>query len=409
MYNFDIADYGHLSTYSRNAEIKILDLLLNEPFFLKRTTLHRNLAWYPNASFFDKNKIIATVMELVWGGTDTFETFRAFDHFLSVSKRGHYVHQFEVFLLGMNIILLAKGKGKLGAFGFEDIEQVIYAWLFTASAHDFGYPVESVDKVVGKLAKLYDDFGLKSLSSRLNDLQIKNIIEGEPEFNRLVISQNSEGDPTFDINDIGEIVYKEVVSSLVLSDGEENCVRELQERLIKESNHGYVSGIMLFRTVIHFMVKNVDVADIKSSWMFSALKKAIAAVTLHSLAIDDKKDDSFYIRRISFDKNQFSYLLYIIDNIQDWGRSIFPDVQEKWAEYHLNDYRVIDGNTLELDYKISHEHWDEKSSEQVKSFLLCKKKMLSLPRPASARLDLKIKVLFTTNLGSSYASIVIDM
>ena len=343
-------------------------------------------------------------MELIWAKNKSFDTFRAFDHFLSIPKRSHFIHQFEVFLLGMNIILSAKDKGcdLKKYFEFETIDEITYCWLFTSAAHDFGYPVESFENIIGKLSDLYSEFGLKKVSEQLNRIKIKNILELEPEFSKLLLPSPEPGE-MITINDIGSIVFNEVCNSLEINDGDKNKINELQHQLITENNHGYVSAILLYKAIVQSMNEE---GTHSTSWMHNAVKKAIAAVCLHSLTIDEAKDDSFFIKRISFHRNPYAFLLFLIDNIQDWNRSNFPDIGDKWAEYFLDRFSV-DSSLITMNYRINHERWEDQDRIMVNKFLINKKKMLEMIIPHPEKMNITVRVNFASNIGEEFEPIVI--
>lgn len=406
MYNFDNFNLESGSTYSIGAQKKLLDRLLRERFF-RRTEIHRLLATYPNAPLVDKNKIIIKLMRLIWERNESFETFRAFDQFLSIPKRGHFIHQFEVFLLGMNIILAASEKGYdlKKYFGSEEIPHLTYNWLFTSIAHDFGYPIELLEKIVGKLSELYSNFDLPGLSKRLDEIKVIKVLEEEPEFSKLLLPSPSHGGP--EEKDIGTVVFEEVCQSLDVGPADLPRIVELQERLIKESNHGYVSAILLYRAVVKFIGEKESKRE-STDWLKAGLKKAIAAVCLHSLKIDKDTDDSFYIDKFSFEKNPYAVILFLVDNIQDWNRAGFPDAKDKWAEYFLDKFS-FEGDQLILNYRINHELWDSDAYESVGSFLSYKKQMLEKIKPASEPMKMTISVSFTTNLGYEFDPIVVNL
>jgi hypothetical protein len=399
MYNFTsyVDDYG--TSYSKAAEKKIIDCLLREHTF-RNTETHRLLATYPNAPNPDKNKIIIQLMRLIWGNEQHFNTFSAFDHLLSIPKRGHFIHQFEVFLLGMNIILCAINKGcdSKKYFGFESINEITYCWLFTSAAHDFGYPIESFEKIIEKLSELYADFEFNELSKRLNEIKIINAVAIEPEFSKILLPSGEA------IQDIGSIVFREIQRSLNIIESDQN-LEKLQERLVKENNHGYVSAILLFKSVMRLLKENKSNND---EWMYEALNRAISAVALHSLKIDKDTDDSYFIKKISFQHNPYAFLLFLVDNVQDWNRSSFPDASEKWAEYFL-DHFSSDASKIELRYSITHERWEDIDLETVRNFLGYKKKMLEMIIPHPEEMKIQIQIHFQTNLGYEFDSIVVNI
>jgi hypothetical protein len=398
---------------SQGAEKTLIERILMEPFFRKDTTVHRKIALYPHANIKDKNLIISDVVSALFEDGGMVETFRAFDYFLAISgKRGHFIHQFEVFLLGMNIVLKLKDLGHdlKEIFGFDDIDKIIYCWLIVATAHDLGYPLESLDDILKTISELYGKIGFPQLKDKFVNLEIGNLIKDNPEFESIFIDSGT-GTASRDGIEIGKLIHDEILQSLALDPADEHVVRELQARLLKKPSHAYASSVLLAKAIIVNLLSSKSVAEVRQLWKFAAVKKAAAAIALHGLKVDEKpeKDYSYFIKRISFDRNPFAYLLFIIDNIQDWGRLLYVNKEKIWPEYILDNFIFTTDNNMLLDYHVVHDTWEEGIYEDVEKYLEEKEGMLNMAIKPSTKLRVDIQLEFTTNLGKKFKPIKLPL
>ena len=354
----------------------------------------------------DKNLIISDVASALFEGGGMVETFRAFDYFLAISgKRGHFIHQFEVFLLGMNIILKLKDLGHdlKDIFGFDDIDEIIYCWLIVSTAHDLGYPLESLDDILDTISKLYSKIGFPQLEDKFKKLEIGNLIKENPDFQSIFVdSDDAVSAP--DKIEIGKLIHDELVGSLDLEKGEIPKVKELQIKMLTKPSHAYASSVLLAKVIIESLLKKSTVAEVRGLWKFRAVKKAVAAIALHGLTVNKKpeKDDSFFIGKISFDKNPFAYLLFVIDNIQDWGRAIFIKKDKIWPDYILDSFEFTSDGNMILEYHVVHDTWEDGIDADVRKYLKEKDKMINMACKPSKKLGIDIILHFTSNVGYKY-------
>ncbi len=398
---------------SQSAEKALIERILVEPFFRKDTTIHRKIALYPHANIKDKNLIISDVVSGLFEDGGMVETFRAFDYFLAISgKRGHFIHQFEVFILGMNIILKLKdiGHDLKDIFGFDDIDKIIYCWLIVATAHDLGYPLESLDDILDTISKLYGSIGFPQLEEKFKQLEIGNLIKGNADFESIFVD-SAPGTPNTGKIEIGKLIHDEIIQSLYLLPGEEDKVKELQLRLLNKPSHAYASSVLLSKAIIESLLRGKSVDEVRQLWKFAAVKRAAAAIALHGLKSDDKpeKDYTYYIKKISFNKNPYAYLLFIIDNMQDWGRTLYIKKDKLWPEYILDSFQFISANDMLLDYHVVHDTWEEGIFEDVEKYLREKEEMLNMAIKPSFKLRIEIQLDFTTNLGRKFKPIKLSL
>jgi hypothetical protein len=396
----EINPYPQLTADSEKCLIQ--PLLENNIF--KSRTINRYFASYPSAKEGEKADVICKIMEDIWKEEKLFKTFKSFDFFLATSgKRGHFVHQFEVYLLGLNFILYFHGKDNLFhlKYGLESLDQVIFAWLITASAHDFGYSVEGAHKIFTKLSKLYKNFGLEYLSDKLNVGEFKEIIKKEGDFSKIYIRKESST-LTGSFLDIKSLVLKSIKNSLSLSLNE---AVKLESTFIKDNRHGYVSALLLSRILLADLIGKNELNHVIKSWKYKSLGLAAGAIAIHNLDSNSETETSL-IPKIKYEKNPLAYLLFIVDNIQDWSRTLFRD--ENFPEYKLEKYS-LSNNDMRLEYAVIHTDWNDEAKQSVDDFLKAKSLILKKLKKPTNPFGLNISLHFHGNNNNIYQPITFNI
>jgi hypothetical protein len=239
------------ATFSEEAEEQIIDGLLNLSLF-NRPGLQRRLACYPYANINSKNRLIIDLMSELWpvkAGRNLFSIFNDFEIFLIGSKkRGHFIHQFEVFLLGLNfinIIIRLKKENIDGIFGRKEIEKIFEIWLLTATTHDFGYPLQEATSIIKNLSNLYGNLGMQSVVAQLNSMQNEDTLLKEIESLHVPAG---ERDVTQTENQIVHSMIIDAIKDTLNITAEE--AKQVKSVLIEEKRHGYVSAVLLCRNLV---------------------------------------------------------------------------------------------------------------------------------------------------------------
>ena len=357
--------------------------------------IQRRLAQYPDALQSDKDVLIFELMELLWkGGIDVeiFNVFKEFDIFLTVSgTRGHFRHQFKVFLLGIYIMSIFL-KARSDLFCSANINQIFYTWLMTATLHDFGTPMEEASLIAEKLSKLYKNLGLNSMAKKYSLIGIggKNTIN-ENRLNRIDLQRKNK-DSICSVLDVDYLIQDAIKSSIGVNSTNAILIRDKIKNI---ANHGYIGAALLCGAIC----KNKDYETIKKQWIFGAMKKAMGAIALHCLPTDIEK----YCNKINFQLNPFAYLLFLTDNIQEWGR---PSSDNSWPVYNLAKLSYNE-HELKLHYNLTCDDWSLRFDE-VKEYLDKKEGLLALPKGPEPPLGIKLVVIFERN-SEFISSITIDL
>jgi len=393
------------STLTQEAEENlIIKLLLHDTFV--DPAIQRKLACYPYANANIKSKLICELMKDIWpekAADILFPVFKNFEIFLTGSgKRGHFIHQFEVYLLGFNLILAIKEKKAeiLNIFG-EISEEIIYqTWLITATAHDFGYPLQEAISITEFLSAQYEQLGMHDISKRYRDIQDKNLILNEIQ--------------SLELHEVPEVsidIKQEIFEALKLTlNLEDKLIQKIIDTLIDEKKHGYISAVVLCRTLIKRLLESNDhdISKVKQLPLYHAMVKAMGAIAVHDLP---KKKENTKIRElilenISFKNNPYAFLLFTIDNIQDWSRDVVGS--EIYPLYSLEKLSIVASN-IELEYVLRFDKWDNKLKDNIIDDNQQKEKLINTTKKPEPLLGMNIILIFRNNVNESFPPIALKL
>jgi len=226
-----------------------------------------------------------------------FKQTKDFEPILQKNKyyRDHFIHSFNVFLLGYYIInKMREVFPDEDHFGKND-DNINLTWMLTSTFHDVAYPIQETESWLNGLFEKF--LGVKP-SFPINIGQILPIIYID--FMRLLSKYHAR-------------TARGVLENDEFLTIDWHFYNELGSELTKK-NHGVIGALMLcHRMAIRegFLKRHVDRNDERNPWNF--LKNhmpACHAISVHAL-------ESI---RVPFKKFPFAYLLILCDELQDWGR-----------------------------------------------------------------------------------------
>ena len=236
--------------------------------------------------------------------------FRSYENMLLELPRyrDHFIHQFQVFLLGSIIIdelyKLSKEKGLKNYYDYfrESLHinnlaraEADAAWLITSSFHDVAYPIEKSDQLFNNFFNRF--MGLREyivdtirLEKVLCDCNYGKLID---ELCDLYVSINEELIPwNYDARDIRVININDHFN------------RGVRSKLINDRDHGVLGALILLHQ------SKAGTEEFSKIIYPSAL-----AIALHNKLLFYLHDD------IKFETNPLAFLLRYCDLVQEWGRS----------------------------------------------------------------------------------------
>ena len=379
-----------LTNKAREQLIKpLLDLLY---YGDKKELVLWELSSYPHRNTAKKIKIIENLAGIILPEielSNLLKVLRDFGNYhISVGRREHFIHQFEVFLLGWAVIrTIAQEKDYKILFDMSDRE-VFKLWMMIALVHDLGQLLQQHPKIINKLATLYQRLGADSIAKKYKDILKGSITETEPIQNILNDLHEKCGNNNY------ELLIQGVAHSVNKTKDEAKGILEI---LKKNLDHGYMSALILGG--------NVTFSNTSSFPTESMFKQALSAVALHNF----HKYNSDIIEDLTFNNNPFAYFLFLIDNIQDWSRKIIqtPD----WPTIFLQQF-ITKGKNIKLDIVLRHDTWPDKLVQDVKEDITnIKERVLKkLNGPNTSRV---LEIQYNSNsidiIANQYRSIIINL
>jgi hypothetical protein len=239
---------------------------------------------------------------------ETFSLFKNFQRFEKIlfqspEYRGHYAHQFDVYLLGYYMLnKLLEGRSD----NLQDyISQVFkgrsnepnFTWMLTATFHDMGYPIEQIDNWFKEFLSLF--------------LKVETPIQ-------------------FGLDQILTPIFYEYIGylsethhgrgiALTIADGKLSQrdwrFHNILHNALRQKKHGVISSLLL----IHSLLTQEDIGQ-HQEWFYGTFPNSVLpachAIAVHDLDLKDYK--------ISLKQFPYAFLLVLCDTLQDWKRSTLP-------------------------------------------------------------------------------------
>ena len=284
---------------------------------------------------------VTSMLRLLWEVEfekgKTFQVFKDFEElenvFFDLEKyRGHYVHQFNVFLLGYYVVnKFAEYREAFQTFK-NSSNDPIFTWVLASTFHDMGYPIEKMDEWF----------------ERYLDMFLKVKLPYKIEIERLLT-------PVF-------FEYVKYLSETHLNLGLGRCTPFGQETNrdwnfhnvllmnLRKKDHGVISALLL----IHSLFTQEELAK-KQDWFYGTFPRDIMpachAISLHNLQEKNLK--------IGYKKYPFAFLLRLCDELQDWGRSKAGYDQSELVEFEIKNEGDIP--TISSTLKVNDSFFEQKA------------------------------------------------
>lgn len=262
---------------------------------------------------------------------------------MDIRYRDHFIHQFQVFLLGYYMInhsgnlqnLLVEYLKEKGCSGSNEdlLDQVITCWFLSSMFHDIAYPIEKTNKLLGsylKAAFLKRDFPFDVREITPEEL-LKELRLTIPWGNFLAIYDG--------IFDYYKTLLCDLICERIGEDAKQNITKALIQQIVKNQNHGLFSALIL----MHSLYEKVP------SEKRIIVREAALSMALHTPEI---YREIFMAKSglLSPKEFPFGFLLIFCDNAQQWGRPRLSDLIED-IQIELKKLEISDNNvTIDLKY-----------------------------------------------------------
>lgn len=242
--------------------------------------------------------------------------------------RDHYIHQFQVFLLGLPIIDIFYDYFKQ-KYIYPDL-----SWLIASSFHDIAYPIQLFDEWSGSFFK--NAFNIKE---NLNLIELKsNFIENN--FLCCICHLTNSLCTTHH--------GKELKGNWL--EQEKAIINFFYKQFTEQKNHGLMSSISLLKYFENEVQKGTLISKFKNDdALHDLIIPSAFSIAVHDNDIWNAKLEKEYDydqyklfpNSLSFDDDPLSFLLIFCDNVQEWGRptkSIEKNEDEIYKLFFLKDF-----------------------------------------------------------------------
>ena len=248
--------------------------------------------------------------------------------------RDHFIHQYQVFLLGAIIIdeISAKSDKSFQQYYYESLglesdrknSLADIAWLVASTFHDVAYPVQKSEELFNNFFKIF--MGIEDKIVERIGLEK---ISFNPSYSKLI-------DQLCDLHyniDRGSLPWKFNSTQVIKLCIDRGFRESIYESLIKERDHGVLGALIL-------LYQSEAGKDEYSTMTYPAA----LAIAMHNKILKN------YNYIIEFEKNPLTFLLAYCDLIQEWGRGEkdSPEIPT------LNDIQVnlCEDKIIEIDAKV---------------------------------------------------------
>jgi hypothetical protein len=329
-------------------------------------------------TFFDETSLGVTKLRDVLTG---FSDFEGMMYGASPDRyRDHVVHSFRVWIIGHGILKTCLG-GKLKiAAEFDDLikpKEWESMWAIVALCHDIGYPLSHIEKVNNKAREALVNQGLmpegdlrfdfSEQMKMFNDTMIKIMASKTSKLpDNLQKKTKASSDKGKDKDKDKDRIY----------------ITHLQNKyylkLLKsfdELEHGIVSSLLLSKSLVYFLESDFCHDAWSPLTEEDAKQFLIRREILRSIACHTCQD----IYHLKF--NTLSFLLYIVDEIQCWGRPTFEMLhRESSADIKHGIASIVEFGETRINVKIVTEdkEWSEDHKKGIKEWVGKLRKMIRL-------------------------------
>jgi len=339
----------------RNISLTLVDRI-EEIQHLEYTDILQQAAKYRMRSDEDDYDIALELIKKLWNKIDLeYPGFqKGFEPVLLLNPRyrDHFLHQFQVFLLGCYIIDKLYTDESISSFQQKFGNPIENMWLLASTYHDYNYNIENYDKWIATFFKntLFLDKNPSTLN--LDECYVKE-------------------DYMFKTRELCDAFALNVDKTTLLF---------FYEKIINEKNHGLLGALSILK-----LFDQKSPPEIKKE----SLIRAARAIALHDENIwkyfsgrsesDSSQDKALEklllefsqkkaLEKLEFKDDPLSFLLIFCDTIQEWGR-VGRDYEETGAR--LDDIGYTD-DSVWVNISVRNEgafNFKKDEIDRVKKFL----------------------------------------
>jgi len=235
-----------------------------------------------------------------------FEDFATFEGFLfqSPDYRGHYAHQFNVFLLGYYILnkITQNDEGCRSVF-FRGSSNPNFTWMLSSTFHDMGYPIQQLDDWFSKFLNMFLKVDVQY------QIEVEKVLT--PlffEYARYLSKEHAKQISGYSVSLPSEFEIDWKFYNVLLT-------------RLRKKDHGIISALLL----MHSLLTQEEIKKFSGEgleWIRQTfpheIMPACHAISIHHLVQEIQTEDF----RNNLRHHPYAFLLILCDVLQDWGRSI---------------------------------------------------------------------------------------
>lgn len=301
-------------------------------------------------SFFNKESLgVAEFQEVAKG----FADFESLLYGASPQRhRDHVAHSFRVWILGQRLLRgalrgklhVAPGTEAKNGLAIRPIE-LQCMWALTALCHDIGYPFSKVDEINKKATDTLQKQGLRSLGN----LRFSFSSEMQPFYQTVmflmasnIVETQTEAKKAGFLTHVQNKYYMKFLNS---------C-----DRL----DHGVISALLMAKSLVYFLESDLCLdsrrpLSAEDARQFLIRREILRAVASHTCP---------EIYHLKF--NTLSFLLFIVDELQCWGRPTLEQLQTGNGNFGKDSVTIKAFGPERIDIAIeSGSAWDNEHASQA--------------------------------------------
>jgi len=324
--------------------------------------------------------------------------------------RDHIIHSFRVWIVGQGI-LAESLNGKLSTGEQDEIlispEEWQCMWALVALCHDIGYPLGAIEKINRRARDTFRELGLVP-SSDLRFAFQQQMLPFHDTIIRLIASKPVDArcgcylplDQT-DSTPGTEAVRNAAPERMYLTHLQNKYYLKFLKSF-DSLDHGIVSSLLMSRALVYFLESDFShdpwkVLNGEDCRQFLIRREILRAVASHTCP------DIYHLR---FDT--LAFLLYIVDEMQCWGRPTFEELQNRPeslgnAEVTVKEFTA---SAIDLEIKTSADHWDGELHKRTRAQIDRLHRMLRLAvgtrELAEGRLRLRLRFRLFNDEGQEH-------
>lgn len=257
--------------------------------------------------------------------------------------RDHVIHVFRVWLLGLRQ-LLYNNCDYLDRIKIENGYEVNYleklsVWTIIALTHDLGYPLQKSQEIVDKTRMMMKSFVENPIV--MMDLSFSGVQNSMNDYVlRFISSKMREIDTnTGLLKDLRTDEKKEAPDTI---SKDSRFVARLQpkyyfkfQKSLEHNQHGILSSLIIYKLLLYFLESDYSInedyifkpEDTRQFYLRREILRAIASHTCKDI--------------YQLDLNNFSFLLQLCDDAQEWGRKNISELYvDNSVDYDFDGIKI---------------------------------------------------------------------